>query len=123
MSADLHKNLGAGRWYELSLAQQLGNIGSEISRAKLAQNKDDARFWGAVARGQELFFLTLADKRWSKWRKKELNRAYEIFCDAVLGGKVYGGDLASLDKYFTYFAIAAANKKYSQAHSTSPNNF
>jgi len=56
MSADLHKNLGAGRWYELSLAQQLGNIGSEISRAKLAQNKDDARFWGAVARGQELFF-------------------------------------------------------------------
>jgi len=109
MNANFHKDLAAGRWYELSFAQQLGNIGSEISRAKLSLNKEEDRFWGAVARGQELFFLTLSDRRWSKSRKRELNRAYEIFCDAVLGGNAYGSDLASVDMYFTYFAILAAS--------------
>jgi len=40
----------------LSLAEQMGNIGGEVSRARLAQGKDENRFWGAVARAQELFF-------------------------------------------------------------------
>jgi hypothetical protein len=105
--AILHKNLAAGRWYELSLAEQLGNIGSEVSRARLSQGKDETRFWGAVMRGLELFNLTLADKRWNAGRKKEIARAYEVFCDAVLGGKVYNSDLESLDRYFTYFALLA----------------
>jgi hypothetical protein len=105
----LHKNLAHGRWGELTLAEQLGNIGSEVSRARLSQGKDDARFWGAVTRGLELFNLTLADKRWGK-RRGEISRACEVFCDAVLGGEVYGGDLESLDRYFTYFALLAARK-------------
>jgi len=54
-----------------------------------------------------LFYLTLSDKRWSKWRKKEICRACETFCDAVLGGQIYGGDLESLDRYFTRFALLA----------------
>ena len=28
-----HRDLAAGRWWELSLAAQLGNVGSEIGRA------------------------------------------------------------------------------------------
>jgi hypothetical protein len=107
MSAEiLHKNLAQGRWYELTLAQQMGNIGSEVSRARLSQGKDEARFWSAVTRGLELFNLTLADKRWGK-RRQEISRAYEVFCDAVLGGKVYNSDLESLDRYFTNFALLA----------------
>lgn len=106
----LHKNLAAGRWFELTLAQQLGNIGSEVSRARLSQGKDEARFWGAVTRGLELLNLTLMDRRWGD-RRKEIARAYEIFCDAILGGKVYGGDLESLDRYFTNFALLAMSKK------------
>jgi hypothetical protein len=108
----LHKTLAAGRWYELTLAEQLGNIGSEVSRARLSQGKDEARFWGAVARGQELFYLTLRDKRWGE-RRKEISRAYEVFCDAVLGGEVYGGDLESLDRYFTNFALLAMKRRES----------
>jgi len=104
----LHKNLAAGRWYELSLAEQMGNIGSEVSRARLSRGKDEARFWGAVTRGLELFNLTLIDKRWNAGRKKEICRACEIFCDAVLGGKVYDSDLESLDRYFMNFALLAA---------------
>ena len=106
----LHKNLAAGRWYELTLAEQMGNIGSEVSRARLSQGKDEARFWGAVTRGLELFNLTLADKRWGK-RRIEIARAYEVFCDAILGGKAYSSDLESLDRYFTNFALLAMSNK------------
>ncbi len=28
-----HKDLAAGRWYSLSLAEQLGNVGSDFERA------------------------------------------------------------------------------------------
>jgi hypothetical protein len=106
----IHKNLAAGRWSELSFAQQLGNIGSEISRARLAKERDAAKFWGAVVRGQELFFLTFADRNRTASQKKELCRAYEVFCDAVLGGKVYGSDLESLDRYFMNFALLAMHR-------------
>ena len=109
-----HKNLAAGRWHELTLAEQMGNIGSEVGRAAKTQNKDEARFWNAVVRAQELFFLTLADKRWGYWRKREMCRAYEFFCDAVLGGKEYGGDLEFLDRYFMDFALLAAKARNRQ---------
>ena len=109
MGEFLHKNLAAGRWFELTLAQQLGNIGSEVSRARLSQGKNEERFWGAVTRGLELFNLTLADKRWGE-RRKEIARAYEVFCDAILGGEVYDSDLESLDRYFTNFALLAMPK-------------
>lgn len=110
-SVYFHKNLANGRWHEMTLAEQLGNIGSEVSRARLAQGKDEGKFWGAVTRGLELFDLTLADKRWGE-RRKELSRAYEVFCDAALGGKAYNSDFESLDRYFTYFALLAVNEKY-----------
>jgi hypothetical protein len=101
----LHMGLAAGRWHRFSLAAQLGNIGSEVSRAAANQGKDEKRFWGAVERGLELFDMTLADKRW-RARLKEIGRAREVFCDAVLGGREYGSTLADLDRYFTYFALS-----------------
>jgi hypothetical protein len=48
----------------------------------------------------------LSDKRW-KSRLKELARAKELFCDALLGGVEYGTTLEDLDKYFFQFAMAA----------------
>ena len=100
-----HKNSARGRWYEFTPNEQMANIGSEVSRARLAQGLDEARFWGAVIRAQELFNLTFLDRRWGN-RLKELGRAYEVFCDAILGGKEYGSTLADLDRYFTYFALS-----------------
>lgn len=101
-----HKNLAAGRWFELSLVEQLGNIGSEISRAARWQNKDDKLFWGAVERALELFDLTLADPRW-RGRRWEIARAREVFCDAVYGGKLYKSSFNDLVRYFDQFAFAA----------------
>lgn len=97
--------LAEGRWFTLTLMEQLANIGSEVQRAMRAQG-DEKRFEAAVIRALELFNLTLSDGRWGK-RRKEIARAKECFCDAVLGGKEYGTTFESLNKYFYYFAYAA----------------
>jgi len=102
----IHKELAVGRWFQLSLLEQLGNIGSEVSRAARWQEKDDNLFWGAVERALELFDLTLADSRW-RGRRREIARAREVFGDAVFGGQLYGSSLADLQKYFDQFAWAA----------------
>lgn len=104
-----HTGLAAGRWFELSLMEQLGNIGSEVGRARSWQGKDAIRFRRATDRALELFDLTLSDARW-RGRLKEIGRAREVFCDAVLGGKEYRGSLADLERYFTHFALAARRK-------------
>ena len=94
------------KWRTLSLAEQLGNIGSEVGRAAKWQGKDDNSFWGAVTRAVELFDLTQSDKRWYK-RRSEINRAKESFADAVLGGTEYQTNLQDLEKYFMQFAMVA----------------
>jgi len=100
----LHKELSSEKWSKLSLAEQLANIGSEVSRAGNWQVKDKDIFWGAVERALELFDLTLTDPRW-KGRLWEIARVREVFCDAVLGGKNDGSTLEDLNRYFLPFAL------------------
>ncbi|MBU2579303.1 hypothetical protein KKA09_04295 [Patescibacteria group bacterium] len=100
-----HKKFAAGKWQELSLMEQLGNIGSEISRALHWQGKDEKFFQGAVKRALELFELTLKDSRW-KGRLREIVRARELFLDAVFGKNEYKTSLKDLEQYFFYFAFA-----------------
>ncbi len=97
------------RWKTLTLAEQLGNIGSEVGRAAKWQGKDESAFWGAVSRAMELFDLTQSDKRWVS-RRRELDRAREVFADAVLGGREYKSNLKELEKYFMPFALIVARK-------------
>lgn len=104
-----HQELAAGRWHTLSLAEQLGNIGSEISRARKAQG-DERRFSSAIARAFELLDLTISDLRWRK-RLKELLRIREAIGDATLGGKEYGTTLEDMDRYFYQFALAVRINK------------
>lgn len=103
----IHKNLAAGRWGQLSFSEQMGNIGSEVGRARLAQNNNSVRFDGAVRRALDLFDLALADNRW-RGRQFELARARELFCAASLGQEEYATSLADLDRYFMQFATAVA---------------
>lgn len=102
----IHKELAAGRWFELSLAQQLGNIGSEVSRAIRWQKKDENLYQGAINRALELFDLTLEDKRW-RGRLREIAIAREVFCDAIYGGNLYKSKLEDMERYLLPFAIAA----------------
>ncbi|HEY4528561.1 MAG TPA: hypothetical protein VJJ48_01915 [Candidatus Paceibacterota bacterium] len=97
------------RWHTLSLAEQLGNIGSEVGRAAKWQGKDENSFWSAVTRALDLFDLTQTDKRWIN-RRSELDRAREVFADAVLGGREYNSFLPDIEGYFMQFALLAQKR-------------
>ncbi len=105
--AYLHRDLADGRWRQLTLMEQLGNIGSEISRALSWQAKGDhEQVVKALERGLELFDLTIADPRWQN-RLKEILRAREVVCDYFFGDNQYQSTPDSLAEYFLYFGLAA----------------
>ena len=107
MPSPKHPGLAGGRWHELTLAEQLGNIGSEVSRACNARARgNNDRMFKAVDRALELFDLTLADPKLAG-RRKEICRAREVVCDFFYGDNEYSSDPASLDKYFRPYALAA----------------
>ncbi len=101
-----HKTLSEGHWQDFTLFEQLGNVGSEIHRAKAAQGNDKILYESSVSRALELLDLTIADKRWRS-RLKEIVRAREFVVDAFFGGKEYGSTFEDLDRYFFGFALAA----------------
>jgi hypothetical protein len=102
-----HVSLAAGRWHALSLAEQLGNVGSEVGRATRAKGSgNETRFAAALDRALELFDLTLADDRW-RTRRREIARAREVVCDFLVGDNEYGSSAEYLDAYFLAFATAA----------------
>jgi hypothetical protein len=103
-----HRDLAAGRWHELSLFEQLGNIGSEISRATRWTNRNPELARGAFERALELFDLTLDDPRHrqSLPRLRELARAREVVVDFFDGSNQYRSTPADLQKYFDAYALA-----------------
>ena len=103
----LHSDLAAGRWFELSLYEQMGNIGMEVGRVIRAHKKGDTvGFSNAVDRVLELFNLTIKDPR-RKDRLKEITRAREVFLDALSERPEYNSSLEDMDTYLMKFAIAA----------------
>lgn len=98
------------RWFTLPLADQLGNVGSEMGRARAWQGRDEKAFWGAARRALELLDLTREDTRWRN-RRPELDCARETTTDAILGGSEYGSTLADLESYFMQFTLFARRHK------------
>lgn len=107
-----HKSLAIGRWQELSLPEQFGNIGSEIYRALKWKNRNKRLFNHAIERSLELLDFTIADSRWAlAHRLKEICRVRELLCDAVFGFSTNKTSLQDLDHYFFSFAILARRKE------------
>lgn len=95
------------RWHGMSLLAQLGNVGSEVSRAVRARGQGNSdRLDRALDRALELFDLTVADPR-HRGRRREICRAREVFLDFVVGGNEWGSTAASLDAYYLQFGLAA----------------
>lgn len=101
-----HTELQSGGWQNLSLMEQLANIGSEVGRTAKWHIKNPSYSEAGFNRALELFDLTLRDSRW-KGRLKEVARARELFVDAYFGGKEYHSSLDGMEKYFYPFAFAA----------------
>lgn len=103
-----HNDLASGRWFTMSLHEQMANIGSEVSRAArwTAKNPELAR--GALHRALELIDLTLDDPRHrqSVARLREIARTRELLVDLFAGSNEYRSTAASLQRYFDQFALA-----------------
>lgn len=107
----VHTSLAAGRWQTFTLAEQLGNIGSEVGRALNWQKRGDEEQWRrALDRAFELFDLTIADPRWDV-RLREIARAREVVCDYFYGGNQYVSDAQQLENYFLTFAFVARRER------------
>lgn len=106
----LHKNLASGRWFKMSLAEQMGNIGSEVNRAlRWRKTGDKNNEEGAVLRALELIDLTISDKRW-QGRLLEICRLREVFCDLFFSRNTYKTSSKSLENYFLFFGLIATKK-------------
>jgi len=102
-----HQALAAGRWNELSLLEQMGNIGSEVERALKWKEKGNADYsMNAFERALELSDLTLADPK-NRLRLKEVARMREVLVDFFYGTNQFSSSDKSFRAYFLHFARAA----------------
>ncbi len=104
------------KWLNYSLAEQLGNIGSEVDRVIMWQDrKQDDLAEKAFYRAIELLDLSKSDPRWAGRRRRELCRLREVFCDAYYGSQIYATPLSYFSKYCYDFALVANKQKLEAA--------
>ncbi len=99
----IHQKLASGRWFNLSLAEQMANIGSEVHRSLYSDNKP------AFERALELFDLTLADPK-NLRRLKEVARLREAFVDYRYENR-YSTTKKFWESYFYQFNYLARNRR------------
>ena len=108
-----HEDLANGRWAEMPFAEQMGNIGSEISRAIRWQAKEKPeRMEQCVFRALELLDLTIAvAPKDHRARLKELCRAREEVCDYFFADNDLHSSPEQIMRYYDAFALAAQRRK------------
>lgn len=102
-----HKQSANGRWFELSLSEQMANIGSEVERTMIWKEKNNYEYSSlALERAIELLDLTASDEK-NRFRLKEILRLRETLVDYFL----FDNQFSSSDKLwrsyflpFNYFA-------------------
>lgn len=103
-----HKQLADGKWNELSLCEQMANIGSEVHRAiNWKEKNNDIYSQKAFDRALELFGFTIDDPKNLK-RLKEILRAKELFIDFFAGNNIYNQTINDWQKYFFAFNMACS---------------
>jgi hypothetical protein len=103
----LHKQLSTDKWKELSLSEQMANIGSEVGRALNWREKGNAEYAGrAASRALELLDLSLGCAG-SHPRLKEIARLREAVVDYFYGSNEFSSSDTLWRKYFDHFNYAA----------------
>ena len=100
-SEELHKN-----WPNYSIAYQMGNIGSEVSRSlKWARQGNFRRADAAIDRALELFDFTIEANIKNHARLTEILKAREEFCDYFFEKNTWHTDPNKMQKYYDGFVI------------------
>ncbi len=88
----------------LSLIEQLANVGIEIYRMKRWQGENEKYFEASFKRALDLLFKIIElNKNSGYGTLKELTRLKTLLIDAYLGGKEHNTKIEDLLKYFNYF--------------------
>ncbi len=91
------------KWWDMSIGEQIGNIGSEVARAIRRKNKNDKL--GAsefCIHAIEMLGYTKQDPK-NINRRRELSYAQEEILDYILGDNLYQNDDQSIMKWYNAF--------------------
>lgn len=100
-----HKQLHDGRWAEMSFAQQMANVGSEVYRLIKSRRKgNEDRAEKAFFRALELIDLTIASSSSHSGQLKELCRAREELCGLFVETDEMRIDPNRMIRYYDQFA-------------------
>ena len=104
------------KWPTYSIIYQMGNIGSEVSRALkwTAKNNPD-RAAKAIDRALELFDLTISANKDNPPRLREVLIAREEFCDYFFGNNSWRTNPIKMQKYYDGFVMIDRLKKRNTA--------
>ena len=98
------------KWLNLTKAQQIGNIGSEIARAAYWENHNDLINRNkALERSLDLLDLTLNDRRW-KVGIKEIARFREVVGAKYCNDDFFDITLKELEEFCVNFVINCGRK-------------
>jgi hypothetical protein len=102
-----HKELQK-RWHNLSLMEQLANVGSEVERALNWKEKSNIEYAAlAFERALELIDYTTEGLK-DFYRLKELKRLREVLVDYFAGQNIYQSSAGAFRNYFYGFNYAAS---------------
>ena len=106
-----HKKLAAGRWKQLSFAEQMANIGSEVSRALNWKKKGNVEYCQKAAnRVLELLSLTIDNLAIPSYYK-EITRVKESIVDYFYGKNQFASSEILWRKYFDHFVYASRKNR------------
>ena len=105
-----HRKLAEGRWAEMSLAEQMANIGSEVMRAISWKEKGHPEQCdAATARALELLDLSLASVG-PYPRRREVARLREAVVDYFHGANTFRSSPSLWRSYFDPFNLLARKR-------------
>lgn len=103
-----HKALTDGRWQDLSLMEQLANIGSEVLRAIKWRKKGNTHYSTlAFHRALELLDLTIRIPSLGLHRRRELTRLRSALVDDFAGTNEFRSSDILWERMFTAYTYAA----------------
>ncbi len=111
MNGVKHEELREGRWFTLSLAEQMSHVGSEVFRALSWKKKGNDKYSSmALERAFDLLDLIILDIRYRS-RLKEICRLREVLCDYFFGDNEYKSTEEKWNNYFYAFNWAARKNR------------